>query len=232
MKVQVITATSQSRPQMSRAAFAEDVDKVDAEMRGTSGVAAFTEISRSWMRAVIAEKFDGHVYHPQGTDTPIVWTPDWEFVDGGVAFGCAGILTVAPRRHIVWVILRNVHDGRLIAVIATHMMPGGTYPSARQRPFKRLINRRWRRHARRVERLQMLLWSRVSAMFTLGDINHPDAFTFGRDKRASAPGLVYIGVRGGVPGQRRRWSQNADRKSRNHRPAAVDVTLPAKGVRR
>jgi len=227
VKFNAACAPSRSRPRLSGAKVQADAEKL-LEHLGESGIGALTEISNPDARAAVAEVFK-HRYHPQGTDTPIVWTPDWFCAAHGMDFGSGRVPGVAPKRHTVWAILQHKETGIRVGVMATHMMPGGWRPSARQMPWVPLIRLRWRRHRTRYEHRRALLSARCAAVIGLGDINRPGVFVFDGDTRASAAGIPYIGVSGQAkPGVRTRWNQNAD-----HRAAAAVITVTApKGVRR
>ena len=214
----VVCAPSRSRPQLSVEKVREDLLQAKRLM-GTSGVAGFTEISHPGIKALFASVF-GRRIGLKRSDCPIVWTPDFVKVDGGVDFGAAAIAVVAPIRRNTWIRLRRA-DGLRVSGLAVHPPPGAfaAHPSRAQRLVRPLIQRRWRRQAARIQRRLDWLAERSEIVVMVGDINHPGLFTWDGLMRRTGPGLLYVGVRGdGDRSPTRYVRQNAD-----HSAAVVTV---------
>lgn len=230
LEMNVIEAPSKSRPRMRQAKVQADAQAVKDKM-GATGVASFTEISNMGARKAVKAVFGKRRYHPLRSDCPIVWTSDFELVHKGNRFGCARIGPVAPTRHTTWVLLRHKGTGIYYFHDGTHMMPGGWRPSARQRPYVPLIQKRWRRHKARIENLVARWRHRAHALGTGADANHPGSLAFRRDTRLTGPGLLYLGIQRGTRGKggsvkvlkKHSWRQNAD-----HRAfcASIEITVP------
>lgn len=220
-----VAAPSQSRPQISTPRFRLDAAQV-AELVAPVGVAGLTEVIRPGPRGVLAEHFDDR--HRVGlavSDCPLVWD-GLASVHRGTDFGARGIRGVAPDRHTVWALLE--HDGWRVGAVSTHMHPGGWRPgNPWQYAAGPLIRHRWRAHADRISRRVGWLRDRADVVVVLGDINHPDRWTFPGVRRVSGPGLLYVGH---VAGRRRPVHVTAGRpvahpQAADHDALAVPITL-------
>ncbi|HWU21105.1 MAG TPA: hypothetical protein VN088_06250 [Nocardioides sp.] len=215
----VVLAPSKSRRQIPMDQLRADLLQAKLLM-GESGVAGFTEISHGNAKALFSSLF-GRLVGLKRSDCPITWTADFVKVDGGAEYGAAAIAVVAPIRRTVWVRLRRF-DGLRVGMVAAHLHPGGfaRRPSRAQRLVRPLIQRRWRRHAARIQRRLDWLAQRCDVVVMVGDINRPDSYTWDGLMRRTGPGLLYVGVAGdGDRNPTRFVAQHAD-----HKAVVVPVT--------